>query len=106
MNNAGSVCTWPVYRFLHPELATQQTYPSRVLMSQQPRTISMGLQHESKPIAMSDPICDWKKGAIPPKWNGQAAEGIVEHLEGFCHYLKESPMDGGHQRLVLYDDLR
>ena len=23
----------------------------------------------------------WKKGAIPPKWDGQAAERIVEHLE-------------------------
>ena len=106
MNNAGSGCTWLVYHCLHPEQATQQTIRRVSLMSQQPRTISMGLQHESKPIAMSDPICDWKKGAILPKWNGQAAEGIVEHLEGFCHYLKESPMDGGHQRLVLYDDLR
>ena len=23
----------------------------------------------------------WKKGAIPPKWDGRAAERIVEHLE-------------------------
>ena len=23
----------------------------------------------------------WKKGAIPPKWDGKAAERIVEHLE-------------------------
>jgi UDP-N-acetylglucosamine 2-epimerase (non-hydrolysing) len=23
----------------------------------------------------------WKKGAIPPKWDGKAAEKIVEHLE-------------------------
>jgi len=23
----------------------------------------------------------WKKGAIPPKWDGQAAPRIVEHLE-------------------------
>jgi hypothetical protein len=43
------------------------------------RTISMRIQHESK--VMSDSIYDWKKGAIPPKWNGQAAERIVEHLK-------------------------
>jgi UDP-N-acetylglucosamine 2-epimerase (non-hydrolysing) len=23
----------------------------------------------------------WKKGAIPPKWDGKAAERIVEHFE-------------------------
>jgi UDP-N-acetylglucosamine 2-epimerase (non-hydrolysing) len=23
----------------------------------------------------------WKKGAIPPKWDGKAAARIVEHLE-------------------------
>jgi UDP-N-acetylglucosamine 2-epimerase (non-hydrolysing) len=23
----------------------------------------------------------WKKGAIPPKWDGQAATRIVKHLE-------------------------
>jgi UDP-N-acetylglucosamine 2-epimerase (non-hydrolysing) len=23
----------------------------------------------------------WKKGTIPPKWDGKAAERIVEHLE-------------------------
>ena len=23
----------------------------------------------------------WKKGAIPPKWDGRTAERIVEHLE-------------------------
>ena len=23
----------------------------------------------------------WKKGAIPPKWDGKAAERIVKHLE-------------------------
>mgnify|MGYP003497654394 FL=1 len=23
----------------------------------------------------------WKKGAIPPKWDGKAAERIVSHLE-------------------------
>lgn len=23
----------------------------------------------------------WKKGAIPPKWDGKAVERIVEHLE-------------------------
>jgi len=31
---------------------------------------------------MPDLICEWKKGAIPPKWNGQAAGRIVEHLAG------------------------
>jgi UDP-N-acetylglucosamine 2-epimerase (non-hydrolysing) len=24
---------------------------------------------------------NWKKGAIPPKWDGKAAERIVEQLE-------------------------
>ena len=24
---------------------------------------------------------EWKKGAIPPKWDGKASERIVEHLE-------------------------
>jgi UDP-N-acetylglucosamine 2-epimerase (non-hydrolysing) len=23
----------------------------------------------------------WKKGAIPPKWDGKAAERIIEHLK-------------------------
>jgi UDP-N-acetylglucosamine 2-epimerase (non-hydrolysing) len=23
----------------------------------------------------------WKQGAIPPKWDGKAAQRIVEHLE-------------------------
>ena len=40
-----------------------------------------------KSTVMPDLICEWKKGAIPPKWNGQAAGRIVEHLEGLCHDL-------------------
>jgi UDP-N-acetylglucosamine 2-epimerase (non-hydrolysing) len=27
----------------------------------------------------------WKKGAIPPKWDGKAASRIVEHLERIIH---------------------
>ena len=28
---------------------------------------------------------EWKKGAIPPKWDGHAAERIVEHLTGLLN---------------------
>jgi UDP-N-acetylglucosamine 2-epimerase (non-hydrolysing) len=27
----------------------------------------------------------WKKGAIPPKWDGKAAERIMEQLERLLH---------------------
>ena len=72
----------------------------------EPRTISMHRQDESQSIVMPAPICEWKKGAAPPRWNGQAAGRIVEHLEGLCHYLKQLLINAGHQRLVLCDDLR
>ena len=36
---------------------------------------------------MPAPICEWKKGVVSPKWNGQATERIVEHLEGLCSDL-------------------
>jgi hypothetical protein len=46
-----------------------------------------------KSIVRPDLTCEWKKGAIPPKWNGQAAGRVVEHLEGFCHDLKQPPVE-------------
>ena len=31
----------------------------------------------------------WKKGAIPPKWDGKAAKRIVEGLEGILSFTND-----------------
>jgi UDP-N-acetylglucosamine 2-epimerase (non-hydrolysing) len=31
----------------------------------------------------------WKKGAIPPKWDGKAAKRIVEGLEGILSFTSD-----------------
>ncbi|MGH7147823.1 MAG: hypothetical protein ACREIJ_07995 [Nitrospiraceae bacterium] len=33
----------------------------------------------------------WKKGVIPPKWDGKAAERIVEHLERLLLHKYTTP---------------
>ena len=53
-----------------------------------PETISIGTNEliETNPSKLPPALArlmagQWKKGAIPPKWDGKAAERIVECLE-------------------------
>ena len=56
--------------------------------TERPETITIGTNEligndpSKLPPALARLIAgQWEKGAIPPKWDGKAAERIVEHLE-------------------------
>ena len=56
--------------------------------TERPETITIGtneligIDPANPPPALARLMAgQWKKGAIPPKWDGKAAERIVEHLE-------------------------
>jgi UDP-N-acetylglucosamine 2-epimerase (non-hydrolysing) len=56
--------------------------------TERPETISIGTNEliGTDPSKLSPALArlmagQWKKGAIPPKWDGKAAVRIVEHLE-------------------------
>ncbi len=56
--------------------------------TERPATLTIGINKligtntEKLPPALARlKAKEWKKGAIPPKWDGKAAERIVEHLE-------------------------
>jgi UDP-N-acetylglucosamine 2-epimerase (non-hydrolysing) len=62
------------------------TDPSR--QHRTPETITIGTNEligtdpSKLPPALARSMAgQWKKGAIPPKWDGKATERIVEHLE-------------------------
>lgn len=56
--------------------------------TERPETITIGTNEliGTDPGKLAPPLArlmagQWKKGTIPPKWDGKAAERIVEHLE-------------------------
>ncbi|MEP6891877.1 MAG: UDP-N-acetylglucosamine 2-epimerase, partial [Nitrospirota bacterium] len=56
--------------------------------TERPETITIGTNEliGTDPSKLSPALArlmagQWKKGAIPPKWDGKAAERVVEHLE-------------------------
>jgi UDP-N-acetylglucosamine 2-epimerase (non-hydrolysing) len=56
--------------------------------TERPETITIGTNEligtdptKLPPALARVMVGQWKKGAIPPKWDGKAAERIVEHLE-------------------------
>jgi len=56
--------------------------------TERPETITIGTNEligtdpANLPPALARLIAgQWKQGAIPPRWDGKAAERIVEHLE-------------------------
>ena len=57
--------------------------------TERPETITIGTNEliGTDPAKLAPALArliagQWKKGAIPPKWDGNAAKRIVEHLEG------------------------
>lgn len=61
---------------------TLRDNPSGQSPSRSGRTNSLGTDPSKLPPALARLMAgQWKKSAIPPKWDGKAAERIVEHLE-------------------------
>ena len=72
------------------EVAHQTPYFALTLRdnTERPETITIGTNEligtdpGKLPPALARLMAgQWKKGAIPPRWDGKAAERIVEHLE-------------------------
>ena len=50
--------------------------------TERPETITIGTdQSKLSPALARLMVGQWKKGAIPPKWDGKASERIVKELE-------------------------
>ena len=53
----------------------------RLVISELSLNLDLDLPNKLPPALTRLMAGQWKKGAIPPKWGGRAAERIVEHLE-------------------------